>query len=37
MQGCNLLLAQEDLEDQDVPKEKKCVGRYYYLRLHCFC
>lgn len=40
MPDCNLQLAQEDLEDQDVPKERKikgCVGRYYYMGPSFFC
>lgn len=40
MPDCNLQLAQEDLEDQDVPKERKikgCVGRYYYMGPPFFC
>lgn len=34
MPACNLLFAQEDLEDLDVPRERKikgCVGTYYYI------
>lgn len=34
MLACNLLFAQEGLEDQDVPKERErkgCVDTYYYM------